>query len=160
MTNETLSTLCHEYVMKNATIYVEVAFIGQKRFRQLLKKSEKVTWKNHQRVSEPDELLLRQQVMREGLMDIKNAKYRDVKYLLEPDTSFTPPIGKQWDDDFVMNDEYKTILTEQFNEGFFTFIFESARDAALYIEAQEIKEKAKEKENLEIGSSTKPAKKD
>ncbi len=155
MSDEKISTLCHEYVMKKATIYIEVAFIGQKRFRTLLKKSERTVWKNHQRVSEPDELLLRQQVMREGLINIKNAKFRDVKYLLEPSTTFTPSKGKTWDDDFVMTDEYKTILTEQFNEGFFTFVFEACRDAALYIEAQEEKEKA----NLGPGSSTKvPAK--
>jgi hypothetical protein len=156
MSDEKLSTVSHEYEINNATILVEIAFIGQKRFRKLLKKSEKTTWKNHQRVSEPDELLLRQQVMREGLVNVKDAKYRDVKYLLEPSTTFTPPKGRTWDDKFEMTEENKTILTEQFNEGFFTFVFEASRDAALYIEAQEEKEKA----NLGPGSSTKPAKKD
>lgn len=149
-----ITTLKHNYEIPDKTISVEVAFVGKKAIRKLLKKSERPSWQNQQRIQEPDELLFRQKFTEQALVDIKNATYRDVKYLLEPESEFSPPNGKNWEDDFEMTEEYKKILAEEANEVFWNFLFQAAREASLYIEAQEVKEK----QNLGRGSSTKPAK--
>jgi hypothetical protein len=154
--SDKITTLKHDYEIPEATISVEVAFVGKKAIRKLLKKSERPTWANQQRIQEPDELLFRQKFTEQALVDIKNATYRDVKYLLEPESEFRPPKGKTWKDNFEMNDDHKKILAQESNEVFWNFLFQAAREASLYIEAQEVKEKS----NLEPGSGTKPAKKD
>lgn len=148
--NKKQQVLKHKYDVNDKTIFVNVAFVGKKDFNRILAKSQKRVFQSGRTVKEPDEMLVQQKLLQKALISIENATNFDIKYLVEPGVTL-PLNGKKLDDTFELNENWKEFICDNYNEEFFSFVFDASREATLYIQD----EAEQELKNLPPGSGTK-----
>ena len=133
---------------------IQIAYLDDETNNTLVKQSTKIGFKRHQKTEETDVLELRRKIVRKTLVGW-NLKNKHVQAMIEPSVEMTLQDGETWEDVFPFNEENKRLVVENLNWQFGEWVVGMAKDVAAYEAAR----KAREKQNLSPGSTSKEAKK-
>jgi hypothetical protein len=85
---------------------------------------------------------------REAIVNIENATYQDISFIIEPTQKIVPDPGKTWKDLITYDDDVKEYVVMNMIEEFSDFIEEACTEVEVFHK----KAKAKEMSNLKPGS--------
>jgi hypothetical protein len=139
------------YELEEKTIEIEISYIPDNKFTEIVSKSKTVKFVDGHRIEELDDLKMKRKILKASLKDIKGAQVIDIIELVEPCIEFD--FNKDPNTDLTFEPKLKEFLKGWANYKFATFVYEKCRELNDNLK----KQKKEQLENFASGSGTRSA---